>query len=414
MPRIAYVLLLLAGCGTGVGVPVDSTAGNSSTGSPSATRRDGDGDGIFDSSDACPETPNGAGVDASGCALSQLDSDSDGFSDADEILFTPGTDPFDPTDNPNNVRDTDGDGCSDFDELNFDGFCDNNPNSPPDLDVDGVPDELDNCLAVMNPNQADSDGDGVGDACDLCIGGNDLADVDGDLIADDCDNCRSIPNAFQSDLDSDSVGDSCDNCPFDFNPSQMDTNGDGIGDACEVVLDLDGDGIPDEIDNCVLAFNPLQEDADGNGIGDACGFLLPPNTISIVAIYGFGFNSVLELSDASVWEVTFGSTLGWQFGDRISAGFGSISNLENLDTGETVSATGLGFVVGRSSVWNVLGFGEVVELLDGTRWGISFIDQIRTALWLPGDPVTVVQQSLFTYYLVRETDGDVAAASLVP
>lgn len=58
-----------------------------------------------------------------------VDSDGDGFSDDLEISSTPGTDPFDATDNPNNVRDTDGDGCSDFDELNFSGFCDSDPNT---------------------------------------------------------------------------------------------------------------------------------------------------------------------------------------------------------------------------------------------------------------------------------------------
>lgn len=56
-----------------------------------------------------------------------LDSDGDGFPDNVEKSNNPGTDPFDATDNPNNVRDTDGDGCSDFDELNFVGFCDGNP-----------------------------------------------------------------------------------------------------------------------------------------------------------------------------------------------------------------------------------------------------------------------------------------------
>jgi hypothetical protein len=36
-----------------------------------------------------------------------------------------------------------------------------------DLDFDGVPDEQDNCPVTFNDTQADEDGDGVGDACDL-------------------------------------------------------------------------------------------------------------------------------------------------------------------------------------------------------------------------------------------------------
>jgi hypothetical protein len=37
----------------------------------------------------------------------------------------------------------------------------------PDVDVDGVPDAEDNCLTASNADQADVDGDGFGDACDL-------------------------------------------------------------------------------------------------------------------------------------------------------------------------------------------------------------------------------------------------------
>ena len=36
-----------------------------------------------------------------------------------------------------------------------------------DRDWDGVPDGADNCPDILNPDQADSDGDGIGDACDI-------------------------------------------------------------------------------------------------------------------------------------------------------------------------------------------------------------------------------------------------------
>lgn len=38
---------------------------------------------------------------------------------------------------------------------------------PPDLDGDSIPDDLDNCPTTPNSNQADSDGNGTGDACDF-------------------------------------------------------------------------------------------------------------------------------------------------------------------------------------------------------------------------------------------------------
>jgi hypothetical protein len=39
--------------------------------------------------------------------------------------------------------------------------------TPLDLDHDGITDAVDTCLAVSNPDQTDTDGDAVGDACDL-------------------------------------------------------------------------------------------------------------------------------------------------------------------------------------------------------------------------------------------------------
>lgn len=71
-----------------------------------------------------------------------------------------------------------------------------------DGDGDGVLDGSDNCLVTANPDQADADQNGEGDACDA-------PDADGDEISD-----------------------SSDNCPSDYNPDQTDSDGNGIGDEC--------------------------------------------------------------------------------------------------------------------------------------------------------------------------------------
>jgi hypothetical protein len=61
--------------------------------------------------------------------------------------------------------------------------------APGDLDNDGVPDDIDNCPTVPNPDQANEDGDRFGDACDPCpIDSDDNpVDSDGDGVADPCD-----------------------------------------------------------------------------------------------------------------------------------------------------------------------------------------------------------------------------------
>ena len=55
-----------------------------------------------------------------------------------------------------------------------------------DRDGDGVIDSEDNCADVANPDQADTDGDTIGDACDDSPGGD---DSDGDGIVDTRDLC---------------------------------------------------------------------------------------------------------------------------------------------------------------------------------------------------------------------------------
>ena len=57
----------------------------------------------------------------------------------------------------------DGDPCTLIDQCSG-GVC--SPVSAPDCDMDGIPDAEDNCPAVPNPLQEDSDHDGVGDVCE--------------------------------------------------------------------------------------------------------------------------------------------------------------------------------------------------------------------------------------------------------
>jgi len=60
-------------------------------------------------------------------------------------------------------------------------------------------------------------------------------DSDLDGVPDSIDNCPVISNPDQADNDSDGVGDVYENCPFVSNSGQQDTDGDGIGDVCQVI-----------------------------------------------------------------------------------------------------------------------------------------------------------------------------------
>ncbi len=166
-----------------------------------------------------------------------------------------------------------------------------------DSDEDSIPDNLDNCVDVVNPGQWNLDGDEWGNKCDDDIDGDGASnfierlaktriwdassfpiltiDTDGDGIPDNLDNCINIANPGQWNLDGDEWGNKCDD----------DIDGDGASNFIErlaktgiwdansfpvLTIDTDGDGIPDNLDNCITIANSGQWNLDGDEWGNKC------------------------------------------------------------------------------------------------------------------------------------------------
>jgi|GEM_PF-5627458 len=76
----------------------------------------------------------------------------------------------------------------------------------PDVDADGIPDSVDNCLTVSNTNQGDANANGIGDACDVA------SDTDNDGLID-ADEVAVGSDPLNPDSDADGLLDGADWCP---------------------------------------------------------------------------------------------------------------------------------------------------------------------------------------------------------
>jgi beta propeller repeat protein len=220
---------------------------------------DADSDGVLNTDDNCPLVYNVTQSDFDGDSIGDLcdpDADGDGYpascEEGDTGCFADCNDD-DPSIYPGVGE------CIEF------GLAPK-PKNPPDSDRDGLADTADNCPSVRNEDQADSDGDGIGDACDLCpndpLNDNDQGDGvcagTGDAVpgwlapkTGENDNCPDDSNSDQADLDGDLLGNVCDDDADDDGAPKPDDCNDldpGIKPASYGGVETPGNTIDDDCD----------------------------------------------------------------------------------------------------------------------------------------------------------------------
>ncbi|MFT5183949.1 MAG: hypothetical protein ACI84C_001077 [Flavobacteriales bacterium] len=163
-----------------------------------------------------------------------------------------------------------------------DGGCDD---SVFDEDNDGIVDSIDNCLGLVNPDQADFNDNGVGDACE---------DSDGDGI-----------------LDIDEIN------VYGTDPAEGDTDADGINDFDEIftentdplLQDSDDDGLTDGLEVNQSGTDPNNPDTDGDGCTDDLEFsMMCPDNQCDDCPADLNDDLVINVSDLLIFLGLFGQS----------------------------------------------------------------------------------------------------------
>ncbi|MBL6887063.1 MAG: thrombospondin type 3 repeat-containing protein [Candidatus Poseidonia sp.] len=303
---------------------------------------DDDGDGVANELDLCANTTAGVTVDQNGCALSQKDSDGDGYNDAIDAF------PYDAS----QYSDMDGDGYGDNASGNMPDAFPTDGSQWSDADGDGYGDNASGTTPDAFPTDptqwSDADGDGYGDNAsgnnpdEWPADSTQWSDGDGDGYGDNPSGTNG--DAFPSDATqwSDADGDGYGDNPSGTTPDGFPTDGTQWADA-------DGDGYGDNPNgNNADAFpNDASQwsDADGDGYGDNQLGTTPdafPNDStqwSDTDGDGYGDNAAGMNPDAFPADAT-------QWTDADNDGLGDNANGNNPDlclntpAGQTVDANG--------------------------------------------------------------------------